>query len=167
MIEDTVECPLFVACLQRRVEQRKLLKLQSWTVDKTNPRRKQRIRPERSASSSAQRSTTSTACAILFGVANKVHVHLKLSSICRRKTLFPFSESIQVKFFRTLVRKSPDTNLVSKETMENDFSSLKPPPSRARYFPRNMLLLTTSAREIKGSCCRLADLRIPRFLRSG
>ena len=135
-----------VCCLQRRVEQRKLLKLQSLTADKTNPRQKQRIWLERSASSPAQRSTS--ACAILFGVANKVHTHLEPTSICRRKTLFPFSESIQVKFFWTLFKKSPDTNLVSTENMDNDFSSLKPAPSRARYFPRDMLLLTTTAREM-------------------
>ena len=77
--EDTVDCPP-ICCLQRCLTRTQLLKLQSRTADEKNPWRKRRIWRGRSTTSPAQRSTKTGA--ILFGVANWVHIHLKPTSMC-------------------------------------------------------------------------------------
>ena len=69
-----------ICCLQRCLARRQLLKLQSRTADKKNPWRKRRIWRGRSTTSPVQRSTKTGA--ILFGVANWVHIHLKPTSMC-------------------------------------------------------------------------------------
>ena len=69
-----------ICCLRRCLTRRQLLKLQSRTADEKNPRRQPRIWRGKSTTSPAQRSTT--AGAILFGVADRVHIHLKPTSMC-------------------------------------------------------------------------------------
>ena len=58
-----------------------LLKLQSIArrANEKNPRRKHRVCRERGTASTVQRSTT--AGAILFEVANSIHIHVKPTSV--------------------------------------------------------------------------------------
>ena len=69
-----------ICCLQRCLMRRQLLKLQSRTADEKNPWRKRRIWRGRSTICPSQSSTKTGA--ILFGVANWVHIHLKPTSMC-------------------------------------------------------------------------------------
>ena len=69
-----------ICCLQRCLMRRQLLKLQSRTADEKNPWRKRRIWRGRSTTCPSQSSTKTGA--ILFGVANWVHIHLKPTSMC-------------------------------------------------------------------------------------
>ena len=73
-----------ICCPQKRLTWRQLLKLQSRAAGEKNPQRKRRTWRGRSTASPVQRSTM--AGAILFGDANRVHNHLKPTSM-RRITL--------------------------------------------------------------------------------
>ena len=69
-----------VCSLRGRLARKLLLKLQSWTTDKMNPRWKQRV--WRGWSLQAQRKDQRWQVPFFFGVANKVHVHFKPTSMC-------------------------------------------------------------------------------------
>ena len=69
-----------ICCIRRCLTLTQLLKLQSRTADEKNPWRQRRIWRGRSTTSPAQRSTTAAARHSIW-VANRVHIHLKPTSM--------------------------------------------------------------------------------------
>ena len=78
--EDTIYILSAICCIQRCLARRQLLTLQSRTADEKNQWQNRRISRGRSTISPAPKSRKTGA--ILFGVANWVHIHLKPTSMC-------------------------------------------------------------------------------------